>query len=53
VELIFAVLEVRGIALSADDRARVRACEALAMLERWARFAREVNKASELFVDHG
>lgn len=51
VELILAVLDVRGVALDADDEARVRGCEAMESLERWARRAREVDVGSELFEE--
>jgi hypothetical protein len=49
VELIIAVLAVRDLRLDAQDVARVRGCEQLATLERWARLAREVKVTDELF----
>lgn len=49
VEVILAVLEVRGIQLDADTRARIRSCESLATLQDWARRAREVARLQELF----
>jgi hypothetical protein len=49
VEVILAVLEVRGIQLDADTRARIRNCESLTTLQDWARRAREVAQAHELF----
>ncbi|PRQ01069.1 hypothetical protein ENSA5_27510 [Enhygromyxa salina] len=51
VELILAVLEVRNVPLAPDDEVRIRGCEDLATLERWARLAREVERASALFTD--
>jgi hypothetical protein len=48
-ELIVAVLEVRGVRLDADAEARVRSCEDLGTLERWARLAREITATAELF----
>jgi hypothetical protein len=50
IELILAVLEVRGISVDASSIDRIRAEQALPTLERWAAAAREVNRASELFV---
>jgi hypothetical protein len=49
VELILAVLEVRGIAVDAASRARIRAEPALPTLERWAIAAREITQISQLF----
>ncbi|PRQ06020.1 hypothetical protein [Enhygromyxa salina] len=51
VELIFALLDVRGVACEADSEARLRACEDIAVLERWADRAREVTDVSALFED--
>lgn len=50
VDLILTVLEVRGIAVDGDTEARVRSCESLATLQHWARRAREVAQARELFA---
>ena len=49
VEMILAVLEVRGFQLDDDTRARIRDCESLAILQDWARRAREVAQPHELF----
>jgi GNAT superfamily N-acetyltransferase len=49
IELILAVLDVRGIAVDAANTARIRAERALPTLERWAAEAREVTKVSQLF----
>jgi hypothetical protein len=49
IELILAVLDVRGIAVDAASLARIRAERALPTLERWAAEAREVSKVSQLF----
>jgi hypothetical protein len=49
VEMIFTVLDVRGISVDANTRARIRDCESLATLQDWARRAREVSSAHELF----
>ena len=49
VELILAVLEVRGIEIDEDTRARIHDCDSLPTLQDWARRAREVKLARELF----
>jgi hypothetical protein len=49
VEMILAMLEVRGLAVDADTATRVRSCGDLREIERWARRAREVEFAVELF----
>jgi hypothetical protein len=49
IELIFAVLEVRGIAIDPSSAARIRAEQTLRTLERWAAAAREVTRVSALF----
>jgi hypothetical protein len=49
IELILAVLDVRGVAVDAASMARIRAERALPTLERWAVQAREVTKVSQLF----
>jgi hypothetical protein len=49
IDLILAVLEVRGIVTDATSIARIRAEQRLPTLERWAAAAREVHRASELF----
>jgi hypothetical protein len=49
VEMIFTVLDVRGIPIDANTRAQIRECESLATLQDWARRAREVSSAHELF----
>ncbi|KIG12070.1 hypothetical protein DB30_02067 [Enhygromyxa salina] len=51
VELVLALLEVRGVECDAASEARIRACEEHATLERWGRRAREVTHASALFED--
>jgi hypothetical protein len=48
-EVILAVLEVRRIQIDGDTRARIRDCESLESLQVWARRAREVAGAHELF----
>lgn len=48
VELILAVLEIRGVTVDARSEAHIRDCEELAVLERWGRRVREVASASEL-----
>jgi hypothetical protein len=50
VEMIFALLEVRGLAVDEATTTRVRACEELGQLEHWARRAREVLSVTELFT---
>jgi hypothetical protein len=50
VEMILAMLEVRGLAVDADTAKRVRSCGDLREIERWARRAREVEFAVELFA---
>lgn len=50
VEMIFALLEVRGLEVDDANAARVRACDDLGELEHWARRAREVRATSELFT---
>jgi hypothetical protein len=50
VEMIFALLEVRGIEVDDATAARVRACNDLDQLECWARRAREVQSSTELFT---
>jgi GNAT superfamily N-acetyltransferase len=49
IELILAVLDVRGIAVDPTSAARIRAEQALPTLERWALAVREVPRASALF----
>jgi GNAT superfamily N-acetyltransferase len=49
IDLILAVLDVRGIAVDATSMARLRAEQALPTLERWAIEAREVTQVSQLF----
>jgi hypothetical protein len=49
VEMIIAVLEVRGLTLDPDSEARIRSCNSLDSLQRWARQAREVARPVELF----
>jgi hypothetical protein len=50
VDMILTVLEVRGIVVDGDTEARVRSCESLGRLQHWARRAREVTQACELFT---
>lgn len=50
VDMILTVLEVRGIVVDSDTEARVRACESLGTLQHWARRARDVTQAPELFA---
>lgn len=49
IELILAVLDVRGLAVDAASTDRIRAERALPTLERWAIEAREVTRVSQLF----
>lgn len=49
IELILAVLEVRGLAVDAASKRRIRAERALPTLERWAVEARTVTRVSQLF----
>jgi hypothetical protein len=49
VEMVLALLEVRGILVDDDTAAHVRSCDDLVELERWARRAREVDRAAQLF----
>lgn len=49
IEMILAMLEVRGLAVDADTATRVRSCGDLREIERWAQRAREVEFARELF----
>ncbi|PRQ03872.1 flagellar assembly protein H [Enhygromyxa salina] len=49
VEMILAILEVRGVPQDPASEARIRGCEELPTLQTWARRAREVARASELF----
>ena len=49
VEVILAVLDVRGVAVDADVEAEIRSCESLDTLQAWARRAREISQARELF----
>ncbi|WP_146156213.1 hypothetical protein [Enhygromyxa salina] len=51
VELILALLEVRGIAVDRAAEARIRGCEALVTLQSWARGAREVSDVHALFEE--
>lgn len=50
-EAIVAVLEARGLAISAEQRERIRQCGDLGMLGRWIRRAATVSSADEVFVD--
>ncbi len=49
IELILAVLEVRGIAIDKASRSRIRAETKLPTLERWAAASRRVARVTELF----
>lgn len=49
VEMVLALLEVRGILVDDDTAAHVRSCDDLVELERWARRAREVDRAAQVF----
>jgi hypothetical protein len=49
VEMIFAALEVREIAVDDDTAARIRNCADLRKLQRWARRALQVESAAQLF----
>lgn len=49
IEMILALLEVRGVSVDAEAEARIRSCESLATLQRWAQAAREVAGATALF----
>jgi hypothetical protein len=46
---ILAVLEVRGVAVDDNVEAQIPSCESLDTLQIWARRAREVSWARELF----
>jgi predicted transposase YdaD len=50
IEMILALLEVRGLEIDEASAAKVRACDELGSLEHWARRAREVQTVSELFA---
>ena len=47
---VIGVLEARGIALTADERARILACNDLALLDTWVRRAVSVSRAAELLA---
>jgi hypothetical protein len=47
--LLTVVLEARGITLSERGRARVDACNDVAMLERWTGRAATIDREEELF----
>ena len=49
VELILALLEVRGVALDESQRSHIATCEAVETLRLWAERAREVDSAAALF----
>ena len=49
VEMILAILELRGLDVDPTARARVSSCDSLDTLEDWARRAREVGHVDELF----
>jgi hypothetical protein len=49
IELILEMLEVRGVAVDEDARARICAEQALRTLKRWALAAPEVSQVSQLF----
>jgi hypothetical protein len=49
IELILALCEVRGVAVDPEAEAKVRACESLPTLQRWARAARSVTQIAQLF----
>lgn len=48
--MIFALLEVRGITIDDATATRIRSCDDLPELERWARRAREIEFAAQLFT---
>ena len=50
VELILALLEVRGVSIDDDNERRIRRCEQLGTLQRWAKLAREIEASEELFA---
>ena len=43
------MLEVRGVSVDAASEARIRSCESLSTLQRWAQAAREASGAAALF----
>ena len=49
VELILAIFEVRGVEVDPEAEAKVRACESLPTLQRWARAARSATQMAQLF----
>ncbi|MCA9683038.1 MAG: hypothetical protein KC457_12635 [Myxococcales bacterium] len=50
-EMILGFMELRGIASSSEERARIRDCTSVAQLREWAGRAREVVSASQLFAE--
>jgi hypothetical protein len=46
---VLAVFEVRGLAVSAEDRARILDCKDVAELDRWLRKAVTAASVAELF----
>ena len=46
---VLAVLEARGLEVSADERERILACSELATLDGWVRKAATVSSTGELF----
>ena len=50
-EGVLQVLDARGVAVSAEHKARVLGCADVAILDRWIRKAVTVASAEELFVD--
>lgn len=48
-EMIFTVLELRGLVVSAKARTRIDTCTQLEQLRQWSKRAREVGSVSELF----
>ncbi|MCA9680771.1 MAG: hypothetical protein KC457_01145 [Myxococcales bacterium] len=49
IELIFTILDLRGITVDPESASRIRETEPLSLLERWARLAREIEAVPELF----
>lgn len=49
IDMLLALLEIRGLRVDAASRARILACDSLETLRRWAQAAREVNDVRALF----
>lgn len=49
IDMLLALLEIRGLRVDAASRARILACDSLEILRRWAQAAREVTDVRALF----